>query len=247
MNARLASKSHNQADNEMLKACLFDLDGVIIDTAKYHYIAWCEIAKELGFSFTEKDNEKLKGVSRMRSLDILLEIGGIFLDDKAKSLLAQRKNALYLNRVLQMRPDETLPGVREFLADCRRCGLRIGLASASRNATTILNHLKIASLFDVIVDGNKATKTKPDPEAFLIGARELGVPPRTCVVFEDAEAGIDAAIAAGMFSVGIGDPGVLGKADFVASGLKGLSVKALIVKLEHRSNRGAPAYPNTQP
>ena len=115
----------------MLKACLFDLDGVIVDTAKYHYIAWREIAKELGFVFTEADNEKLKGVSRMRSLEILLQIGGISLDGESKALLAQKKNSLYLQYVLKMRPDEVLPGAKEFLADCRNNKLGIGLGSAS--------------------------------------------------------------------------------------------------------------------
>lgn len=225
----------------MLKACLFDLDGVIVDTAKYHHIAWREIAKELGFVFTEADNEKLKGVSRMRSLEILLEIGGISLDGESKALLAQKKNSLYLQYVLKMRPDEVLPGAKEFLADCRNNKLGIGLGSASKNATTILNLLQITPLFDVIIDGNKVTKAKPDPEVFLTGARELGVLPQNCVVFEDAEAGIEAAIAANMFSVGIGCPVILKKANFVTSGLKNLSVKTMITKLERQSNRNAPA------
>jgi beta-phosphoglucomutase len=225
----------------MLKACLFDLDGVIVDTAKYHYVAWREIAEELGFVFTEEDNEKLKGVSRIRSLEILLEIGGISLDDESKTLLAQKKNSLYLQYVLKMRPDEVLPGAREFLTDCRNNNLGIGLGSASKNATTILNLLQITHLFDAIIDGNKVTKAKPDPEVFLTGARELGVLPQNCVVFEDAKAGIEAAIAANMFSVGIGDPVILGKANFVTSGLKNLSVKTLIAKLERQSNRNAPA------
>ena len=111
----------------MLKACLFDLDGVIVDTARYHFVAWREIAEELGFVFTEEDNEKLKGVSRIRSLEILLEIGGISLDDESKTLLAQKKNSLYLQYVLKMRPDEVLPGAREFLTDCRNNNLGIGL------------------------------------------------------------------------------------------------------------------------
>jgi len=223
----------------MLKACLFDLDGVIVDTARYHYVAWREIAEELGFVFTEEDNEKLKGVSRIRSLEILLEIGGISLDDESKTLLAQKKNSLYLQYVLKMRPDEVLPGAREFLTDCRNNNLGIGLGSASKNATTILNLLQITHLFDAIIDGNKVTEAKPDPEVFLTGARELGVLPQNCVVFEDAEAGIEAAIAANMFSVGIGNPVILKKADFVASGLKNLSVKKLIAKLERQSNRNA--------
>jgi len=225
----------------MLKACLFDLDGVIVDTARYHFGAWREIAEELGFVFTEEDNEKLKGVSRIRSLEILLEIGGISLDDESKTLLAQKKNSLYLQYVLKMRPDEVLPGAREFLTDCRNNNLGIGLGSASKNATTILNLLQITHLFDAIIDGNKVTKAKPDPEVFLTGARELGVLPQNCVVFEDAKAGIEAAIAANMFSVGIGDPVILGKANFVTSGLKDLSVKTLIAKLERQSNRKAPA------
>ena len=225
----------------MLKACLFDLDGVIVDTAKYHYVAWREIAEELGFVFTEEDNEKLKGVSRIRSLEILLEIGGISLDDESKTLLAQKKNSLYLQYVLKMRPGEVLPGAREFLADCRNNNLGIGLGSASKNATTILNLLQITHLFDAIIDGNKVTKAKPDPEVFLTGARELGALPQNCVVFEDAKAGIEAAIAANMFSVGIGDPVILEKANFVTSGLKNLSVKTLIAKLERQSNRKAPA------
>jgi len=225
----------------MLKACLFDLDGVIVDTARYHFVAWREIAEELGFVFTEEDNEKLKGVSRMRSLEILLEIGGISLDDESKMLLAQKKNSLYLQYVLKMRPDEVLPGAREFLTDCRNNNLGIGLGSASKNATTILNLLQITHLFDAIIDGNKVTKAKPDPEVFLTGARELGALPQNCVVFEDAKAGIEAAIAANMFSVGIGDPVILEKANFVTSGLKNLSVKTLIAKLERQSNRKAPA------
>ena len=225
----------------MLKACLFDLDGVIVDTARYHYVAWREIAEELGFVFTEEDNEKLKGVSRIRSLEILLEIGGISLDDESKTLLARKKNSLYLQYVLKMRPDEVLPGAKEFLTDCRNNNLGIGLGSASKNATTILNLLQITHLFDAIIDGNKVTKAKPDPEVFLTGARELGVLPQNCVVFEDAKAGIEAAIAANMFSVGIGDPVILGKANFVTSGLKNLSVKTLIAKLERQSNRNAPA------
>jgi beta-phosphoglucomutase len=225
----------------MLKACLFDLDGVIVDTARYHFIAWRQIATELGFDFTEEHNERLKGVSRTRSLEILLEIGGLSLDDEARTHLAQKKNSLYLQYVLKMRPDEVLPGAREFLTDCRNHRLGTGLGSASKNAITILNLLQITDLFDVIVDGNKVIKAKPDPEVFLTGARDLGVLPRQCVVFEDAAAGIEAAVAAGMFSVGIGDPAVLAKANFVTSGLKDLSVATLLARLEHQSSRASAA------
>ena len=233
--------NQENANSMMLKACLFDLDGVIVDTARYHYIAWRQIARELGFEFTEEDNERLKGVSRIRSLEILLGIGGITLDDETKAGLAQKKNSLYLEHVLKMRPDEVLPGAREFLTECRNHKLGIGLGSASKNATTILNLLQITDLFDVIIDGNKVTQAKPDPEVFLKGAQELGVPPPSCVVFEDATAGIEAAVAAGMFSVGIGDPVVLGQADFVVAGLKDLSVTTLLAKLKRPSNRNSPA------
>jgi beta-phosphoglucomutase len=208
-------------------ACLFDLDGVIVDTAKYHFIAWREIARELGFVFTEKDNERLKGVSRTRSLEILLEVGGLALDTATKVALAEKKNALYLSYVMKMTPDEILPGADAFLIACRQNGLKTALATASRNAAVILELLKIAPLFDVVVDGNKVTHTKPHPEVFLNCAEELGLAPETCVVFEDAEAGIAAAHAGHMFAVGIGDPKILSEADLVVPGLAAVSLGAL--------------------
>lgn len=223
----------------MFQACLFDLDGVIVDTAKYHYIAWRQIADELGFVFTETDNERLKGVSRQRSLDILLEIGGVALDTAEKSRIAEKKNALYLQYVLKMTPDEVLPGAREFVVEARNSGFKTALATASRNAKVILDLLQIAPLFDVVVDGTKVSRTKPDPEVFLICARELGVEPGTCAVFEDAEAGIEAAIAAGMFSVGIGKPAILKQADMVVPGLACLSID----QLHAASNRRKKAVP----
>src|SRR6266542_4973647 len=158
-----------------IKACIFDLDGVIVDTAKYHFIAWREIARELGFEFTEDHNERLKGVSRMRSLEILLEVGGISLDQKTKEHLAEKKNTDYLKYVLQMKPNEILPGAKAFLEELRRLGIKIALGSASKNALTILDRLEITGLFDTIIDGNKVTKAKPDPEIFLKGAEELVV------------------------------------------------------------------------
>ncbi len=215
-----------------LSACLFDLDGVIVDTAKYHFIAWRQIASELGFSFTEADNERLKGVSRLRSLDILLEIGGIELDGDAKARLAERKNALYLQYVLRMRPDDALPGAADFVWGCRTAGLKTALATASRNARVIIDLLQIASLFDAVVDGNKVKRTKPDPEVFLLCAKELGVEAKCCAVFEDAEAGIEAARAAGMFSIGIGSPAILKRADVVVPGLAQLTVPSVLASFE---------------
>jgi beta-phosphoglucomutase len=210
-----------------LSACLFDLDGVIVDTAKYHFVAWRQIAHELGFEFTEQNNERLKGVSRMRSLEILLEVGGLALDTATKLALAEKKNALYLSYVMQMTPAEVLPGAVDFLKDCRQAGYKTALATASRNAAVIIELLKIAPLFDVVVDGNRVTHTKPDPEVFLTCASDLSVPPTDCVVFEDAAAGIEAAHAGGMLAVGIGSPANLAKADLIVPGLSRISVEQL--------------------
>jgi beta-phosphoglucomutase len=211
-----------------LKACLFDLDGVIVDTAKYHYIAWKKIADELGFEFTETHNERLKGVSRMQSLEILLEIGKMtLLDQKTKDMFANRKNAIYVDFINQITPDEILPGAENFLKELRKNKIYTALGSASKNAPLILERLHITSLFDVIIDGNNVSKAKPDPEVFLMGARELKVLPSECIVFEDAEAGIEAAIAGGMKSVGIGDPRILSKADLVVKGLYALNYRTV--------------------
>ncbi|MCK9640096.1 MAG: beta-phosphoglucomutase, partial [Prolixibacteraceae bacterium] len=160
-----------------IKACLFDLDGVIVDTAKYHFIAWKEMAAELGFDFTEKENELLKGVSRMRSLDILLGIGKVTKTEEEKLVLAEKKNQRYLEYVKQMNKEEILPGVTRFLDDLRCNGILIALGSASKNAPLILDRIHLKGKFDVIVDGNSISSAKPDPEVFLRGAELLGVNP----------------------------------------------------------------------
>ncbi|WP_430812087.1 MULTISPECIES: beta-phosphoglucomutase [unclassified Carboxylicivirga] len=211
-----------------IKACLFDLDGVIVDTAKYHYIAWRALANELGFEFTEADNEQLKGVSRMRSLDILLGIGGITLSDAEKERLAEKKNENYRRYILQMQPDEILPGAKELLLELKEKGIRIALGSASKNAMTILDRLELTDLFEAIIDGTKVSEAKPNPEVFLKGAAELGVSPEACVVFEDAEAGVEAALAGKMRCVGIGSPDILGKANLVIDGLHQMSYTRLM-------------------
>ena len=201
------------------KAALFDLDGVIVDTAKYHYQAWKELAAELGFDFTETANERLKGVSRMRSLEILLEVGGVALSDEEKQRVAAKKNARYVEYISHMDEAEILPGAEECLIILRSMGIKTALGSASRNAPLIIDRLKIADLFDAVIDGNKSTKAKPDPEVFLLCAKQLGVNPVDCVVFEDAEAGIEAARAAGMVAVGIGSGETLTNADMIIRGL----------------------------
>jgi beta-phosphoglucomutase len=210
-----------------LKACIFDLDGVIVDTAKYHFIAWRQIARELGFEFTREDNEALKGVSRQRSLDILLSVGGISLNAAEKAHIADKKNELYLAYIRKMTPAEILPGAEAFLAECRAAGVKSGLATASRNAQVILERLSIAPLFDTVVDGTMVVHSKPHPEAFLTCAARMDTQPADCAVFEDAEAGVEAALAAGMFVVGVGSETILKQAQLVIPGLANISLAAL--------------------
>lgn len=208
-------------------ACIFDLDGVIVDTAVYHYKAWKRLANEMGFDFTEQDNEKLKGVSRMASLDLILQWGGLTKTDAEKQELAEKKNAWYVDMINQMTPAEILPGAKEFVESCKSAGIKTALGSASKNSGTILVKVGIDHLFDVVIDGNMVSKPKPDPEVFLKGAEELHIPPANCVVFEDAIAGIQAAINGGMRSVGIGSPEVLTKANLVVSGLDKMNIEKL--------------------
>lgn len=201
------------------KGAAFDLDGVIVDTAKYHFLAWQRLARELGIHFTARDNERLKGVSRMRSLEILLEIGGLTATEAEKRDLAARKNEWYVQYIEGMDASEILPGAEEYLHLLRRQGKRTALCSASKNAGLILAKLGIAGLFDAVIDGNKVTKAKPDPEIFLAGAAAMGLAPTECAAFEDAAAGIEAAKRAGMYTIGIGEPENLRGADLVVKGL----------------------------
>ncbi len=215
------------ANMNTIKACIFDLDGVIVDTAIYHYKAWKKLANQLGFDFTEHDNEQLKGVSRTRSLQIILQLGGITKTEAEQEELASLKNSWYVEMISHMQPDEILPGAKEFVQACRTAGIKTALGSASKNSMMILDKIGMTSLFDAIIDGNKVTKAKPDPEVFLKGAEELRVAPASCVVFEDAIAGIAAAKAGGMKAVGIGLPEVLTEADLVLSGLDKMSLDKL--------------------
>jgi beta-phosphoglucomutase len=212
-----------------LKACIFDLDGVIVDTAKYHYLAWKKLATMLNINFTNEDNERLKGVSRMASLDIILEIGNMVLDDKTKEEYAALKNKWYLDYINRMMPDEILPGSLEFISELKNAGIKIALGSASKNTPLILERLGIGKLFDAIADGNVVRKAKPDPEVFITAAKMLGVQPEDCVVFEDAVAGVEAALNAGMCCVGIGSEKILKDAHFVVSGLDKMSLRKLKV------------------
>lgn len=207
-----------------MQAFLFDLDGVIVDTAHFHYQAWRRLANEkLGFDISEEFNETLKGVSRTESLDRILAHGGVSIDDATKETYATLKNQWYVELVNHMTPDDILPGVESFLAQTRSAGIKIGLGSVSKNAKPILEHIGIIDAFDAIIDGTKIAKGKPDPEVFLKGAEELGVAPSQCVVFEDAVAGIESGQRAGMKTVGIGLIEVLTKADVVFTNLNNLT------------------------
>jgi len=211
----------------LIKACIFDLDGVIVDTARYHYLAWKRLAKELGVDLTLEDNERLKGVSRARSLDIILELGGISLGDLEKERLANKKNTWFVDYIERMAPEEIFPGVKSLMRGMREQGIKLALASSSKNAKTVVQLLHIRDEFDAIVDGTMITHTKPHPEIFLLAAQRLGVEPENCVVFEDAEAGIEAAIAAGMKCVGVGSPVLLKDANRIVTATSDFKVAEL--------------------
>lgn len=210
------------------KGLLFDLDGVLADTAKYHFLAWREIAGELGIEFTIKDNERLKGVSRERSFEIVLEVGNKTMAKEEQKKYCERKNERYLSYIQKMEADEILPGVREFLEDARKKGYLISLGSASKNSALILDRLNITHYFDAVIDGTKVTKAKPDPEVFVKGAETLGLPCNSCIVFEDAEAGIEAAHRGGMKAIGVGTKENLPEADIVIPGFLGLTVDDIL-------------------
>lgn len=198
-----------------LKAAIFDLDGVIVFTDKFHYQAWKQMADEMGIYFDEEINNRLRGVSRMDSLEIILErYEGEPLSDARKEELAAQKNDTYRELLKTMTPDDVTQEVRDTLAELRRRGVKISLGSSSKNAKFILERVELLDAFDAISDGTNITKSKPDPEVFLKGAEFLGEKPEDCVVVEDAEAGIDAGIAGGMKTAAIGDAVNCGKADY---------------------------------
>ncbi|MGB5555401.1 MAG: beta-phosphoglucomutase [Flavobacteriaceae bacterium] len=193
---------------------IFDLDGVIVDTAKYHFLAWKNLADELGIDFTEKDNEQFKGVSRKRCLELLMAMGNIEATEKQIAKWLQEKNEDYLSYIEKMDASEILPDVPKILNYLKKENISMALGSASKNARPILEKVNLLSYFDALVDGNNVTKAKPDPEVFLIAADKLNLRPENCIVFEDALAGVEAANRAGMISIGIGDPEVLSEADY---------------------------------
>ena len=196
------------------KAFIFDLDGVIVDTAKYHYLAWKKIASELGIEFTHEHNELLKGVSRVRSLDIILGLGEVDASQAQKDQWLIQKNEDYLSYLVDMDQSEILPGVMTVLEFLKANHQPIALGSASKNARPILEKTGILSYFDAIVDGNDVSNAKPDPEVFLQAAQKLGISNENSIVFEDSVAGIQAANIASMTSIGIGEESILNEAKF---------------------------------
>lgn len=207
-----------------------DLDGVLVDTARYHFLAWQELARELGFEFTSAQAEATKGVSRMASLEIVLRAGGLAdrFSAAEKTELATRKNRRYLDYVSRMTREEVLPGVIPFLEELRARDMKLILGSASKNAGAIIDRCDLRRFFDAMVDGNLVSKAKPDPKVFALGAQMLGIPPSQCVVFEDAAAGIEAATRAGMRSVGVGGSPLLEKATLQMESFVGFSYDKLM-------------------
>ena len=187
-----------------IRAVLFDLDGVIVSTDQYHYQAWKHLADAEGIPFDRDDNERLRGVSRMESLDIILEKASLSYSASEKAEMARRKNAIYRDSLRTLSPADRLPGVSTLLEDLRRRGIKIAIGSSSKNAGPILEAIGLDHTFDVVVDGNDIGRSKPDPEVFTRAAERLGVAPGQCLVVEDAEAGIEAALAAGMPVLAVG-------------------------------------------
>ena len=215
-----------------IKGLIFDLDGVIVDTAGYHFKAWRKMANELGFDFNEHQNEQLKGVSRRQSIELILNWGGKTLPEVEIERFMTLKNTWYLEFIEQLAPANVLPGADLFLRESKAVGYRIALGSASKNSRMILDKLELTDLFDAIIDGNIATESKPNPQVFLKGADALGLTPNQSLVFEDAIAGIQAAHNGGMLAVGIGNPKILTEAEVVYPGLNNLSISTVINDLE---------------
>ena len=208
--------------DKKIKGFIFDLDGVIVDTAKYHALAWKEIARQQGMYMDDEINEMLKGVSRIHSLEIILAQNHRTVGDGEKQKICEEKNRRYMEYIQTLTPEELLPGVRTFLKEAKEQGYVIALGSASKNAGFILERLRVNPLFDVVVDGNSITKAKPDPEVFIKAAEGLQLMKEQLIVFEDSVAGIEAAHRAHMYAIGIGEKDVLYAADAIISDFTGI-------------------------
>lgn len=208
---------------------IFDLDGVIVDTAKYHYLAWRRLGKTLGIDFTEEQNEAFKGVSRMACMDIMCTLAGKEdMNQEERIRLANIKNDWYVESIDEIDESELLPGAQALLITLKKNGIKIALGSASKNALPILERTGILKYFDIVIDGNQVSKAKPDPEVFVLGAQKLGIDPTRCIVFEDSVAGLEAALTANMGCIGVGIKENLPNAPIVVSGLNQVKLDYLI-------------------
>lgn len=221
--------------NTRTKGFIFDLDGVIVDTARYHYKAWKKLANTLGFDIDETQNEKLKGVSRVKSLQMLLEWGNIKYSEEAFQEYLEAKNTDYLGYIMNMTAKDILPGVPEIIRYIAGKNQPIALGSASKNARIILERIEMYTIFNAIVDGNDVSNAKPDPEVFFVAAQKMKTAPENCIVFEDSIAGIEAANKAKMISVGIGDKNILHHANYVFKDFTTMHVDFIDKLLNHES------------
>ena len=210
----------------LIKAFLFDLDGVLTDTSELHFQAWKKLAEEEGISFTRQDNEALRGVSRRESLNLLLK-GRPVSPVQAHQMMA-RKNGYYVSLVEQMTPADLLPGALDMMDEIRQLGLKQAIVSSSKNALLVLERLQITDKFDAVIDGNAPARSKPHPDLFLLAAQALGLPPASCLVVEDAEAGVQAAHAAGMPALGLGPPERVGAAQLVFPSLQSHTARQVL-------------------
>jgi len=210
-----------------IQGVIFDLDGVLVSTDEYHYLGWKRLADEEGIPFTRVDNHRQRGVSRMESLEIVLEKGARTYSEAEKREMAERKNRYYVESLQALSPDEALPGAIGLLEALKHQGFRLAVGSGSRNAPLIMKKVDICRYFDTVVEGNDITRGKPDPEVFLLAAERLGLAPAQCLVVEDAEAGVAAARAGCMRCIGIGDPALVGAADRVVGSVSEITVSMI--------------------
>lgn len=218
-----------------ISGCIFNMDGVIVDTGKYHYQAWRRMANQFGFDFTKEQHEELKGLSRMASLEKILEWGNIYMPEAEKMHWADVKNNWYITLISNMKPSEVLPGVLLFLRQVRNSGRQTALSSASQSARSVLRSINLEPYFDVILDGNQVKKQKPDPSCFLMAAHALGLSPAECLVFEDSPPGIEAAIRGGFTVIGVGRQEDLAAAHLVINGFENLSFNTILTQILERA------------
>lgn len=208
----------------MISAVIFDLDGVLVSTDEFHYLAWKQMAADEGIKFGREINEHLRGVSRMDSLDIILRNAARHYTEEEKNSLAKKKNKIYVDLIQSLKPDDMLPGAKRTIQELRTAGIKIAIGSSSKNTPSILNQIGLTDYFDAVADGNDITRSKPDPEVFLLAAKRLNKPFDECLVIEDAQSGVEAAVSAGMQVLGVGSASLSPQATIRAKSLNDISV-----------------------